>query len=415
MHNVSPLRTTPLAVPYAGRVTGPEELANLHAAADEMWLTEGRWCARLESALSRYLNRRFCRLTNSGSSANLLAVSALQLKAADEVITVACGFPTTVAPIIQCRGIPVFVDVLADTANVDVTQLEDARSDRTVAVMFAHTLGNPWDVAAVKAFCRKYGLRLIEDNCDALGSRYDGQLTGTFGDMATSSFYPAHHITTGEGGAVYTNGEQFDALIASYRDWGRDCYCRSGKQNTCGQRFSQQWGTLPFSYDHKYVYGVLGFHLSMTDLQASIGVAQLDKLEAFGKARRKNWAFLRNNLGRFSSVLEFQSATFLSDPSWFGFLITVKEDAGFTRSELVAHLEAAHIQTRPLFAGNVTRQPCFDALTEGVDYRIVGDLTNTDRFMRDAFLIGCFPGLKQEQLDYVVETFMDFDGLKAAA
>ena len=403
-----------ISVPYAGRVFDGNELKNLHAAADEFWLTEGRWCARFENGLKKLLGVRYARLCNSGSSANLLAISALQLRPGDEVLTVACGFPTTVAPIIQCGGIPVFVDVLADTANVDVTQLEDARSDRTVAVMFAHTLGNPWDVAAVKAFCRKHGLRLIEDNCDALGSRYDGQLTGTFGDMATSSFYPAHHITTGEGGAVYTNGEQFDALIASYRDWGRDCFCRSGKQNTCGQRFSQQWGTLPFGYDHKFTYSNFGWNLKMSDLHASIGVAQLDKLEAFGKARRKNWAFLRNNLGRFSSVLEFQSATFRSDPSWFGFLVTVKEDAGFTRDQIVAHLEAAHIQTRPLFAGNITRQPCFDSLTEGVDYRIVGDLTNTDRFMRDALLIGCFPGLSATQLQYVVEKFGEFDGLRAA-
>lgn len=403
-----------MAVPYAGRVFGHEELKNLHAAADEFWLTEGRWCARFEAGLRRYLGVSHVRLCNSGSSANLLAVSALNLEPGDEVITVACGFPTTVAPIIQNRGVPVFVDVDARTANVDVRQLEDALSSRTVAVIAAHTLGNPFEVDAVKSFCEEHGLRLIEDNCDALGSRFKCELTGTFGDMATSSFYPAHHITTGEGGAVYTNDSILDAEIASYRDWGRDCYCRSGKQNTCGQRFCQQQGTLPDGYDHKYTYSRFGYNLKMTDLSASIGVAQLAKVDAFGEARRTNYAFLRTHLEPLG-LFDFQEPTPCSDPSWFAMLLTVRDDAPFTRDEIVAHLEANKIQTRMLFAGNMTRQPCFTSLTEGTDYRIVGDLTNSDRFMNRAFLVGVYPGLSALHLQYMVGRFEEFATLRSAA
>lgn len=393
-----------LVVPCSGRVYDEAELANLHKAADEFWLTEGRWCARFESGLKRYLGTTFLRLTNSGSSANLLAISALELKPDDEVITCAVGFPTTVAPIIQNSGVPVFVDADAMTGNLDTGQLEEALSERTVAVVAAHTLGNPFDIATVLAFCRKHDLRLIEDNCDALGSIYDGKFTGTFGDIATSSFYPAHHITTGEGGAVYTNDEGLDTLIASYRDWGRDCYCKPGKQNTCGKRFCHQLGSLPYGYDHKYTYARFGYNLKMTDLQASIGVAQLQKLERFGSKRRSNWAYLREHLQSVSDVIDFTVPTPRSDPSWFGFLMTVREDAPFTRDEIVAHLEGAKIQTRMLFAGNMTRQPCF----EGVTYRTVGDLPVADRFMNQAFWVGVYPGLEKRHLDYVVERITEF-------
>ena len=397
-----------MVVPYAGRVYDSDELTNLHKAADEFWLTDGRWCARMETGLKRYLSVDYCRLTNSGSSANLLAISALELQPGDEVITCAVGFPTTVAPIIQCGGVPVFVDADRHTGNIDVTQLDAALSHHTAAVIAAHTLGNPFDLHAVTTFCWRNGLALIEDNCDALGSLYDGQFTGTFGDMATSSFYPAHHITTGEGGAVYTNDERLDTLIASYRDWGRSCYCRSGKSNTCGCRFSQQHGSLPFGYDHKYTFEHFGYNLKMTDLSASIGVAQLDKLESFGQARRRNWAFLREQLRSLSDVIDFVVPTEKSDPSWFGFLMTVHEDAPFTRDEIVAHLERNKIQTRMLFAGNMVRQPCFDDLEGGVDYSVIGDLPVADRFMNQAFLVGVYPGLVQEQLDYMVEQIMEF-------
>ena len=392
-----------LVVPYAGRVYDDAEKTNLHAAADEFWLTDGRWCSRFESALKRFLEVDHCRLTNSGSSANLLAVSALELQPGDEVITCAVGFPTTVAPIVQNGGVPVFVDADPNTANLDVSHLEAAFSPRTVAVMAAHTLGNPFNLRAVMLFCAGHNLKLIEDNCDALGSIYEHRFTGTFGDIATSSFYPAHHITTGEGGAVYTNNEDLDTLIASYRDWGRDCYCKSGKSNTCGCRFSQQHGELPFGYDHKYTYSRFGYNLKMTDLQASIGVAQMDKLEGFGMARRRNWAYLREQLHSLSTVIDFVVPTENSDPSWFGFLMTVSEDASFTRDQIVAHLEANKIQTRMLFAGNMTRQPCFDGLQRDVDYRVIGDLPVADRFMDRAFWVGVYPGLSQQQLDYMVE------------
>jgi CDP-6-deoxy-D-xylo-4-hexulose-3-dehydrase len=397
-----------LVVPYAGRVYDEAELANAHKAVDEFWLTEGRWCARFENGLKNYLGVGYCRLTNSGSSANLLAIAAAGIRARDEVITSAVGFPTTIAPIVQCGAIPVFVDADPITADIDVSQLEAALSDGTVAVMTAHTLGNPFDVYAVAKFCADHNLILIEDNCDALGSRYDGQLTGTLGHIATSSFYPAHHITTGEGGAVYTDDERTDTLIASYRDWGRDCYCRSGKENTCGKRFAWQLGQLPVGYDHKYTYSHFGYSLRMTDVQAAVGLAQLDKLKAFGVARRKNWAWLRNALGHFGNVFEFQDATYLADPSWFGFLITVREDAPFTRNQIVAHLEAAKIQTRPLFAGNVTRQPCFDELTEGIDYRVIGSLDVADRFMERAFWVGVYPGLTRQHLEYMFERIAQF-------
>ncbi|MCU1490061.1 MAG: DegT/DnrJ/EryC1/StrS aminotransferase [Acidimicrobiaceae bacterium] len=407
---------------YAGRVYDEREVLNLVNASLDFWLTEGRYSARLEKALARYLGIGFCRLVNSGSSANLVAFSALtsprlgerRVRKGDEVITLAAGFPTTVAPMVQFGAVPVFVDVDPRTANVDVSQLEEAVGPRTRAVMLAHTLGNPFDIDAVVAFCRRHDLWLVEDNCDALGSRYtsnldgDGEtrLTGSFGHLATSSFYPPHHMTTGEGGAVYTNDEEFDTIAASFRDWGRDCYCKSGKDNTCGIRFEHQLGELPYGYDHKYTYSHFGYNLKMTDLQASIGLAQVEKLDDFGDARRRNFSYLREGLARFSDVVDFTEPTPNSDPSWFGFLMTVREDAPFNRGEMVAKLESHRIQTRMLFAGNLVRHPCFDELREtGTGYRVVGDLRATDRLMERAFWVGVYPGMGVNQIDYMIEQF----------
>jgi CDP-4-dehydro-6-deoxyglucose reductase, E1 len=410
---------------YAGRVHDIREVHNLVDAALEFWLTEGRYATRFENALTKMLGVGFCRLVNSGSSANLAAFSALtspklgdrRILPGDEIITLAAGFPTTVAPTVQYGAVPVFVDVEPATANIDVSQLDEALSDRTRAVMIAHTLGNPFDIDSVLAFCRHHGLWLVEDNCDALGSKYttdlDGppttRLTGSFGDLATSSFYPPHHITTGEGGAVYSNDEDLDKLVASFRDWGRDCYCKSGKDNTCGIRFEQQFAGLPHGYDHKYTYSHFGYNLKMTDLQAAIGLAQLDKLHDFGAARRRNFAYLRDQLDSHRQFFDFVQPTPKSDPSWFGFLMTVREDAPFTRSEIVAELEGSRIQTRMLFAGNLTKHPCFDDLRQYDDrFRIVGKLEETDRLMARAFWLGVYPGMTSAQLDYVVERIASF-------
>lgn len=412
-------------VRYAGRVYDEDEVVNLVDASLEFWLTEGRWAHRLESRLCELLGVTDCHLVNSGSSANLVAFSALtspklgdrRVRRGDEVVTVAAGFPTTVAPIIQYGAVPVFVDVDPRTANVDVTQLEAALSSRTRAVMMAHTLGNPFDVDAVLAFCREHDLWLVEDNCDGLGSRYTTQLdttpetrfTGTFGHLSTSSFYPPHHMTTGEGGAVYTSDELLATLVASFRDWGRDCYCRSGKDNTCGKRFEWQFSQLPDGYDHKYTYSHFGYNLKMTDLQAAVGVAQLDKLPDFGAARRRNHAYLREQLRPFAGVLDLPEATPRADPSWFGFLMTVREEAPFDRRELVTHLEGGRIATRSLFAGNLVRHPCFDEMREAGDgYRVVGNLEVTDRFMERAFWVGVYPGMQPPHLDYMVERIADF-------
>lgn len=412
-------------VRYAGRVFDADEMTNLVAASLDFWLTEGRYAARLEHALCRYLGVGFCRLVNSGSSANLVAFSALtspklgerRVRRGDEVITVAAGFPTTVAPLVQYGAVPVFVDVDRRTANVEVGALEEALSGRTRAVMLAHTLGNPFDLDAVVSFCRRHDLWLVEDNCDALGSRYTSRLgaaptsklTGTFGDLATSSFYPPHHMTTGEGGAVYTSSEELDGIAASFRDWGRDCYCKSGKDNTCGMRFEHQLGSLPAGYDHKYIYSHFGYNVKMTDLQAAIGVAQVAKLDAFGAARRANHARLRQRLADLDDVLEVVQATPGADPSWFGYLMTVREEAPFSRGELVAHLEAARVQTRMLFAGNLLRHPCFEDLDAAAGaYRVVGQLRETDRFMERAFWIGVYPGMDEIQLDYMAEQLTSF-------
>jgi len=399
---------------YAGRVYDERELCNLVDAALDFWLTAGDYTKRFEKGLADYLGVPFCSLVNSGSSANLLAVSALtspllgerQLKRGDEVITVAAGFPTTVAPIVQCGLTPVFVDVKLPDCNVDVSLLESARNDRTRAVILAHTLGCPFDLTAVKAFCERHGLWLIEDNCDALGAEYliDGawRKTGTIGDIGTSSFYPAHHITTGEGGAVYTSDPLLHRIIRSLRDWGRDCVCSGGEDNRCGHRFTGQFGTLPAGYDHKYVYSHLGYNLKVTDLQAAIGAAQLEKLPEFVARRRENWAFLRQALEPLERYLLFQDPGPDSRPSWFGFLMTVCPNSPVSRDELVTHLEAHNIQTRPLFAGNLTRHPCFQSLKEGTNYRIVGELSVTDEIMNNSFWLGVYPGTNREMLDEIV-------------
>lgn len=397
-------------IPYAGRVYDSEELCALVDAALDFWLTAGRYADQFEEELSRYLGVPYCSLVNSGSSANLLAFSALtspllgerRIQRGDEVITVAAGFPTTVAPIVQYGAIPVFVDVSLPTYNVDVSLLEQALSPKTKAVMLAHTLGNPFDLSAVTSFCKKHGLWLVEDNCDALGSMYelDGSwhMTGTVGDIGTSSFYPAHHITMGEGGAVYTKDPLLHKIIRSLRDWGRECVCPGGTDNTCGHRFTGQFGSLPIGYDHKYVYSHLGFNLKATEMQAAIGTAQLKKLPNFVERRRRNWSILREELSDLEALLLLPEETAYARASWFGFLITVKAESPFSRNALVSALEESGIQTRPLFAGNLTRHPCFLALEHGKDYRIVSSLAVTDQIMERSFWVGVYPGMCNEML-----------------
>ena len=404
-------------VNYAGRVFDAREMANLVDASLEFWLTYGRWSRQFEQGLADYLGVRFALLVNSGSSANLLAFMTLtspllgerRVKRGDEVITVAAGFPTTIAPIVQYGAVPVFVDVELGTANVDASQLEGARSPKTKAVMLAHTLGNPFDVKAVKAFCARHGLWLIEDNCDALGSRYDGKFTGTWGDIGTSSFYPPHHMTMGEGGAVYTDNPLLKKIALSVRDWGRDCWCESGADDTCGRRFTTQFGSLPAGYDHKYVYSHFGYNLKATDLQAAIGCAQLEKFPSFVEARKANFKRLYDGLRDVPQLRLFEKYE-ESDPSWFGFLMTARPDAGFTRNDLARHLEAANIQTRNLFAGNIIRHPCFETMREGVDYRTAGPLAKTDEIMNSSLWVGLYPGMGEDRLDYMVETIRRFCG-----
>ena len=402
-------------VNYVGRVFDEKELCNLVDSSLEFWLTYGRYSRDFEAKLADYLDVRFALLVNSGSSANLLAFSALtsplleerRVKRGDEVITVACGFPTTVAPVIQYGAVPVLVDVEAGSANIDPTQLEAARSGKTRAVMVAHTLGNPFNIKAVKEFCDKYGLFLIEDNCDALGSKYDGKFTGTWGDIGTSSFYPPHHMTMGEGGAVYTNDPLLKKIMLSIRDWGRDCWCVSGVDNTCGCRFTRQYGSLPLGYDHKYVYSHFGYNLKVSDMQAAVGCAQLEKFSGFVEKRKANFTRLFNGLKDLPQIRLFEKYP-ESDPSWFGFLITLTEQAKFSRNDLVKYLEAHNIQTRNLFAGNLTKHPCFEHLVEGTDYRIVGELKNTDNIMNNAFWIGLYPGMGERRLDYMISIIRDF-------
>jgi len=408
-------------VPYSGRVYDAEEMVNLVDAALEFWLTSGHYVQEFESGLADFLGLKHCSLVNSGSSANLCAFMALtsptlgdrQIKRGDEVITVAAAFPTTVNPIIQFGAVPVFLDVNIPDYNIDVRRLEEARTEKTKAVFIAHTLGNPFDLQTVRDFCDRYGLWLIEDNCDALGSRYfyNGQwrMTGTVGDLSTYSFYPPHHITLGEGGAVCTNHTALYRLVNSFRDWGRDCWCASGADDTCKHRFTQQFGELPFGYDHKYVYSHFGYNLKSTDMQASVGCAQLKKLPGFVQARKQNWAYLRKELECLSRWLVLPEKTERSDPSWFGFLITVKENAGFSRDEIVQHLEKKNIQTRNLFSGNYIKHPCFDQMRRGqTGYRVVGDLKNTDIIMNQAFWIGVYPGMDQAKLDYMVKVIRKF-------
>lgn len=396
---------------YAGRVFDEQEILNLVQSALHFWLTSGEFTERFESELAQFLGVKFCSAVNSGSSANLLAFMALtadelgerKINRGDEVITVATGFPTTVAPIIQYGAVPVFADVEIGTYNIDVNQLEPALSEKTKVVMLAHTLGNPFDIKTVKDFCERHGLWLIEDNCDALGSRYDGQYTGTFGDLATSSFYPAHHITTGEGGAVYTSNPALHRIVNSMRDWGRDCICPSGRDNTCGHRFSRQFGELPYGYDHKYVYSHFGYNLKMTEMQAAIGCAQLEKLPGFIESRKNNWLQLRQGLAAAQDRFILPEATPDSDPSWFGFAVTVKKEAELSRNEMVARLEEQGIQTRMLFGGNLTKHPCFDSMRRKQEgFRVVSDLRNTDEIMNRTFWLGVYPGMTDEMSKYTL-------------
>ncbi|TCD47961.1 lipopolysaccharide biosynthesis protein RfbH [Chlorobium sp. N1] len=408
-------------VAYAGRVFDEKEMINLVDSSLDFWLTYGTYSRQFEQKLAEYLGVQWAFLVNSGSSANLLAFFALtspllqdrRIKRGDEVITVAAGFPTTVAPAVQFGAVPVFVDVDLKTCNIDVQQLESAVSPKTKAVMIAHTLGNPFDLKRVKAFCDRHNLWLVEDNCDALGSKYDGKLTGTWGDIGTSSFYPPHHMTMGEGGAVYTNSHLLKRILLSIRDWGRDCWCDSGHDNTCGNRFSQQFGTLPLGYDHKYVYSHFGFNLKVTDMQAAIGLAQLEKFPSFVEKRKQNFNRLKSALAGLEKNIALPEATQSSDPSWFGFLITVNDGMPFTRNDIVEYLENNRIQTRNLFAGNMTRHPMFQTLTEGVDYRICGKLKNTEKVMNDSFWLGVYPGMRDEAVDYMAEKIREFIGSRA--
>lgn len=401
-------------IPYASRVYDSEEMCNLVDAALEFWLTSGRYTDLFERKLAEYLNVKYCSLVNSGSSANLCAFMALtspllkerQVRPGDEMITVAAGFPTTVTPAIQYGVIPVFVDVTIPQYNIDVLKLEEALSEKTKVVMIAHTLGNPFDLSEVKKFCDKNNLWLIEDNCDALGSKYvlNGKelFTGTIGDIGTSSFYPPHHMTMGEGGAVYTNNPLLHKCIRSMRDWGRDCVCASGQDNMCNHRFDRQYGELPLGYDHKYVYSHFGYNLKATDMQAAIGCAQIDKFPRFVEKRRYNFERLYSGLKCIEDKIILPKACENSIPSWFGFLITCRE--GVDRNKVVTYLEEKGIQTRMLFAGNLVKHPCFDQMRkEGRGYRIVGELTNTDIIMNKSFWIGVYPGMTDEMLDYMIE------------
>ena len=401
-------------IPYAARVYDHSEMTNLVDSALEFWLTAGRYTDEFEKRMAEYLGIRYCSVVNSGSSANLLAFMTLtspllgerRIQRGDEIITVAAGFPTTVTPAIQYGAVPVFVDVTIPQYNIDVTKLEQALSERTKAVMIAHTLGNPFDLAAVKHFCDQNDLWLIEDNCDALGSEYelDGvrRLTGTIGDIGTSSFYPPHHMTMGEGGAVYTNDPVLNRIARSFRDWGRDCVCPSGHDNMCGHRFDRQYGELPIGYDHKYVYSHFGYNLKATDLQAAVGCAQLEKFPSFVIRRRENFDRLKEALLDTQEQLILPVACEHADPSWFGFLITCREEG--RREKLVPYLEQQGIQTRMLFAGNLLRHPCFDEMrAEGTAYRVAGTLENTDRIMRDTFWIGVYPGMTDEMLDEMAD------------
>ena len=402
-------------VNYAGRVFDEKEMLNLVDSSLDFWLTYGSYSKEFEKKLSEYLNVRWTFLVNSGSSANLLAFYALtsplleerQVKRGDEVITVASCFPTTVAPIVQYGAVPVFVDMELNHFNIDTTQLEAALTPKTKAVMIAHTLGNPFNIKAVKEFCDKYNLWLIEDNCDALGSTYGNKPTGTWGDIGTSSFYPPHHMTMGEGGATYTDNPLLQKIMLSLRDWGRDCWCESGVDNTCNSRFAKKFGDLPKGYDHKYVYSHFGFNLKVSDMQAAVGVAQLEKLSTFVEKRKNNFKKLYDGLKDVNELILVDTQP-ESDPSWFGFLMTLKDDTKFTRNEMSQYLEENNIQTRNLFAGNILRHPLFDQMDENVDYRVIGKLPNTDKIMNDSFWIGLYPGMNEDALNYMLVKIKEF-------
>ena len=407
-------------VNYGGRFFDDTEIVNLVDSSLDFWLTAGPWANKFETRLAKWLGVKYCAVCNSGSSANLLAFYALTspklgdraIRRGDEVITVAAGFPTTVNPIIQFGAIPVFVDVALPGFDIDVTQLENAYSPKVKAVMLAHSLGNPFNLQEVLSFCKHHNLWLIEDNCDALGSEYtiDGvtKKTGTWGHIGTSSFYPPHHMTMGEGGAIYTNDQLLDKIVRSFRDWGRDCWCVGGVDNTCKMRFTGQFGELPEGYDHKYVYSHFGFNLKITDMQAAIGCAQLEKLDTIVAARRKNWARLHDELKGLTQLI-LPEAEANSNPSWFGFLIAVKEDAGFTRNELTSFLESRKIQTRNLFAGNLIKHPAFDEMRKSGDgYRVVGELKMTDFVMNNGFWIGVYPGMTDEMIDWMITSIKEF-------
>ena len=414
-HAPQPFEPGRTPVSISGKVIGAPELKNLVEASLDGWLTTGRFNDAFEKRLASFLGVSYALTTNSGSSANLLAISALTspqlgeraLKSGDEVITVAAGFPTTVNPVLLYGMVPVFVDVNIPTYNIEPRKIEAAVTGKTRAIMLAHTLGNPFDLDEVTRIARKYNLWLIEDCCDALGSRYAERRVGTFGDIGTLSFYPAHHITMGEGGAVFTNDGDLKRIIESFRDWGRDCYCAPGNENTCGKRFGWQLGELPPGYDHKYIYSHLGFNLKITDMQAACALAQLDRLEDFIAARKRNFAFLRQRLAGCEEFLELPEATKRSDPSWFGFPISLREEAGLARVDLLRYLDQHRIATRLLFGGNLVRQPYMAGRT----YRVSGELSNTDRVMRDTFWIGLYPGLSGEMLDYVAGKIETFFGL----
>lgn len=399
-------------IPYAGRVYDEKEIISLVDSALDFWLTAGRYATQFETEFAEFLGVKHCLLTNSGSSANLLAISALtspklgekRLKPGDEVITVAAAFPTTVNPIIQNNLIPVFVDVDIGTYNIQADKIKNAISDKTRAIFIAHTLGNPFNLKKVMEIAEKYDLWVIEDNCDALGSKYNCQYTGTFGHIATFSFYPPHHMTMGEGGALVTNDAQLKRLIESFRDWGRDCWCEPGCDNNCGKRFGWQLGELPMGYDHKYIYSHIGYNLKLTDMQAAVGVEQLKKLPSFIEARKRNFKMLYDGLKKYDKYFILPKIEPEAEPSWFGFLMTVREDAGFTKDDIVKYLEDNKIATRMLFAGNITKHPCF----ENIEYRISEGLVNTDRIMNDTFWIGVYPGLSDHHLKFMLETIQNY-------
>ncbi|MBD5158373.1 MAG: lipopolysaccharide biosynthesis protein RfbH [Butyrivibrio sp.] len=406
-------------ISYAGRVFDEEEMCALTDAALDFWLTTGRFSDRFEKEFAEWLGVKYAHLVNSGSSANLIAFTVLtapelgerQIKRGDEVITVACGFPTTVTPIIQYGAVPVFVDVSIPQYNIDVSVLEEALSDKTKAVMLAHTLGNPFDIEAVKAFCDKYGLWLIEDNCDALGTKYtiDGvtKYTGTWGDIGTSSFYPPHHMTMGEGGCVYTDNPMLHRLILSFRDWGRDCVCPSGHDNFCGHRYDGKYGELPQGYDHKYVYSHFGYNLKVTDMQAAIGCAQLKKFPSFIEKRRHNWERLHSALEPLSDRLILPEPEKNSVPSWFGFLISVRPESGLKRNDVTKYIEEHNVQTRLLFSGNLVKQPCFDEMRGTGGYRIAGGLETTEYIMNNTFWVGVYPGMTDGMIDYMAKVITE--------